>query len=58
MGLEWAFNSKKTINLKRREMIFEEGDLKVTMPLDPTKGKRYIEPVKGNKIDNLYNMNA
>ena len=37
-------------------MIFEVGDLKVTAPLDLTEGKRYIEPTKGNKIDNLYNM--
>jgi hypothetical protein len=39
-------------------MIFEVGDLKVTAPLDLKKGKRYIEPAKGNKIDNLYNMIA
>jgi hypothetical protein len=56
MGLEWAFDNHEIINLKRREMIFEVGDLKVTMPLDPTEGKRYIEPTKGNEIDNLYNM--
>jgi hypothetical protein len=37
-------------------MIFEVGDLKVTSPLDLTKGRRYIDPTKGNKIDNLYNM--
>jgi len=35
-GLEWAFGNQKIINLKRREMIFEVGDLKVTTPLDPT----------------------
>jgi hypothetical protein len=37
-------------------MIFEVGDLKVTAPLDPIEGKRYIEPTRGNYIDNLYNM--
>jgi hypothetical protein len=42
--------------LKRREMIFEVGDLKVTAPLDPTQGNKYIEPARGNDIDNLYNM--
>jgi hypothetical protein len=46
------------INLKRREMIFEVGNLKVIAPLDPIKGKRYIEMTRGNDIDNLYNMNA
>jgi hypothetical protein len=42
--------------LKRREMIFEVGELKVTAPLDPSEGKRYIELDIGNDIDNLYNM--
>jgi hypothetical protein len=58
MGLEWAFYNQEIINLKKREMIFEVGDLKVTVLLDPIEGKRYIEPTKGNKIDNLYNMTA
>jgi hypothetical protein len=30
--------------------------LKVNAPLDPTKGKRYIEPARGNDIDNLHNI--
>jgi hypothetical protein len=56
MGLEWEFYNQAIINLKRREMIFEVGYLRVTAPLDPTEGKRYIEPARGNDIDNLYNM--
>jgi hypothetical protein len=36
MGLEWAFENQEIINFKRREMIFEVGDVKVTVPLDPT----------------------
>jgi hypothetical protein len=39
MGLEWDFDNQEIINLKRREMIFEVGDLKVTAPLDPSEGK-------------------
>jgi hypothetical protein len=58
MGLEWAFDNQVIINLKRRKMIFEVGDLKVIAPLDPMEGKRYIEPARWNKIDNLYNMTA
>jgi hypothetical protein len=58
MGLEWDFDNQAIIKLKRREMIFEVGDLKVTTPLDPSEGKRYIEPERGNDIDNLYNMTA
>jgi hypothetical protein len=39
MGLEWVFDNQVIINLKKREMIFEVGDLKVTAPLDPSEGK-------------------
>jgi hypothetical protein len=42
--------------MKKRDIIVEVGALKVTGPLDPTKGKRYIEPARGNEICNLYNM--
>jgi hypothetical protein len=56
MGLEWDYDNHVIINLKRREMIFEVGDLKFIAPLDPTKGKRYLEPARGNGIDNLSNM--
>jgi hypothetical protein len=44
MGLEWDFDNQAIINLKRREMIFEVGYLKVTTPLDPMEGNMYIEP--------------
>jgi hypothetical protein len=56
MGLEWTFDNQEIINLKRREMIFEVVYLKVIAPLDPSEGKKYIEPMRGNDIDNLYNM--
>jgi len=39
-------------------MIFEVGYLRVTTPFDPSKGKRYIEPTRGNDIENLYSMTA
>ena len=58
LGLGWAFKNQEIINLKRKEMIFEVGYLKVTTPLDLIEGKRYIDPTKGKKIDNLYNMTA
>jgi hypothetical protein len=58
MGLEWEFHNQIITNLDKRGMIFEVEDLKVTAPLDPTKGKRYISPARGNDIDNLYNMIA
>jgi hypothetical protein len=58
MGLEWNFDSQDIINLKRGEMIFEVGYLRVIAPLDPLEGKRYIETARGNTIENLYNMTA
>jgi hypothetical protein len=36
MGLEWAVDNQAIINLKRREMILEVMDLKVTAPSDPS----------------------
>jgi hypothetical protein len=39
MGLEWDFDNQTIINLKKREMIFELGNLKVTAPLDPLEGE-------------------
>jgi hypothetical protein len=42
--LDWAFENQMIINLKKREMIFEVGELKVTEPLHPTKERIYVEP--------------
>jgi hypothetical protein len=56
MGLEWAFDNQTIITMKRRETLFEVKYFKATTPLDPTEGKRYIDPTRGNDIDNLYNM--
>jgi hypothetical protein len=44
--------------MKKRQMIFEEGDLRVTAPLDPTEGRRYVEQIMEKEIDNLYNVIA
>jgi hypothetical protein len=35
MGLEWAFDKQAIINMKSREIIFDVGELKVNLPLDP-----------------------
>jgi hypothetical protein len=44
LELDHAFNKHKIINLKKREMTFEGGCLKVIAPLDPTEARRYVEP--------------
>jgi hypothetical protein len=46
LRLDWAFENQMIINLKKREMIFEVGGLKVTAPLDPTEARRYVEPTR------------
>jgi hypothetical protein len=37
-------------------MVFKAGYWKVIVPLDPIKGRRYVELAKGKEIDNLYNV--
>jgi len=56
MGLEWVVDYQEIINLKRRERIFEVGDLKVTAPFHPSEGKRYTKSIRENKMDSLYNL--
>jgi hypothetical protein len=56
LDLIGPLNNQTIIDLKKRQMIFEVEDLKVTVSLDPTEGRRYVEPVKGKELDNLYNM--
>jgi hypothetical protein len=43
--------------MKKRQMIFEVGNLRVTVPLDPTEGRQYVESSRGKELDNIYSMN-
>lgn len=45
LGIDWATDINKVINLKKRKRIFEKKSLRVVVPLDPTEGVCYIEPV-------------
>jgi hypothetical protein len=56
--LDCALDNKTIIDLKKIQMVFEVEDLKVTVPLDPTKGRIYVEPTKRKELDTLYNMTA
>jgi hypothetical protein len=56
LGPDWAFENYTIIDLKKRHMIFEVENLKVISSLDPTEGRRYVEPGKGKELDNLHNM--
>ena len=58
LGLYWVFENMDIINLKKRKMIFESNNMRVIVPLDPSEGARYTEPVREeystNDIDNIY----
>lgn len=60
LGLDWEFSNMAIINLNERQMIFESNNMRVIVPLDPSEGIRYTEPVKEEynaiDIDNIYQM--
>jgi hypothetical protein len=45
LGLDWAFDNQDIINLNTRKMIFELGEYRVIVPLDPSEIAGYVEPV-------------
>jgi hypothetical protein len=56
VGLDLDFDNQTLIDLKKRHIVFEVRDWKVIAPLDPIEGRRYVEPMKGKDLDNLYNV--
>ena len=46
LGIDWATDMNGVINLKKRKMIFEKKSLCVIIPLDPSEGSCYMEPVR------------
>jgi len=45
LGIDWATNMNRVINLKKRKMIFERKSLHVIVPLDPPEGSCYTKPI-------------
>lgn len=59
LGIEWDFDNNAIINLKKRQISFEDGTHRVTAPIDPLEGRRYVEPVKYEvDLDNIYNLTS
>ena len=61
LGIEWAMENAVVINLKKRQMTFEGKDLRVIVPLDPSQGERYTEPLRDEDqglLDHIYNITA
>jgi len=48
------------VNLKKRQLVLEQGDLRVIAPLDPKAGKSYVETIQGGMasegVDGLYKV--
>ena len=51
LGIDWATNMNRVINLKKCKMIFEKKSLRVVVPLDPAEGARYIELMHNDDSD-------
>ena len=58
LGIDLAFENYTIIDLKKELMIFEDGEVQVTKPLDPYQGLRYTETVDNREdaqmMDHLY----
>ena len=49
----------EVIKFKKRMMTFENQDIRVIARMDPSEGRRYIEPVKDEVVkgwDHAYNI--
>lgn len=51
LGIDWATNMNRIINLKKCKMIFKKKALRVVVPLNPVEGVRYTEPVHDEESD-------
>lgn len=51
LGIDWATDMNKVINMKKQKLIFENKLLQVIIPLDPVEGSNYIEVVRNYESD-------
>ena len=62
LGIDWATNMNRVINLKKHKMTFEKKSLRVIIPLDPVEGSRYSELVHNyeseDDLDCIYKITA
>lgn len=60
LGIDWATDTNRVINLKKRKMIFEKTSLCVVVPLDLVEGFPYTEPVhndeRNDALDCIYKL--
>jgi hypothetical protein len=60
LGMDWEFDNQVIIDLNIRKMKFESGEYIVIVPIDPSKGERFVEPTCLNleEINQLYRTTA
>ena len=51
LGIDWATDMNRVIDLKKCKMIFEKKSLRIVVPLDLAEGERYTEPVHDDESD-------
>ena len=60
LGIDWATDMNGVINMKKCKMIFENKSLHVIIPMDPTEGSLYTEPVRDyesdDDLDSIYKI--
>lgn len=42
LGIDWAIDMNRVINLKKWKMVFEKKSLRIVVPLEPAKGVHSI----------------
>ena len=63
LGIDWVIDMDVVIKLKKWKMTFERKSLRIVVPLDPTEGTHYIEPVHNfvksdDDMDKIYKITA
>ena len=59
LGIGWANDILVVINFKKCVVNFENYDIRVIASMDPSEGRRYVEPIKEEVIgvwDHVYNI--
>ena len=62
LGIDWEISNMAVIDLKKRQMTFEDNQIRVIAPLDHFQGPRYIEPIRAEdearNMESLYQITA
>ena len=51
LGIRWANEILLVIKFKKCVMNFENHNIRVIAPMDPSEGRRYVKPVKDEVVE-------